>query len=54
MAPRVGLLRADAFDALGMPDSARAIVQDLAARFPESRAVQQRMNPMDQEGSLRP
>jgi uncharacterized membrane protein len=46
LAPRVGLLRADAFDALGMPDSARAIVQDLASRFPQTRAVQLRMDSM--------
>lgn len=46
LAPRVGLLRADAYDALGMPDSARAIVQDLVGRFPQSRALQQRMDSM--------
>jgi len=46
LAPRVGLLRADAYVALDMPDSARAIVQDLASRFPQSRAVQQRVDQM--------
>lgn len=46
LAPRVGLLRADAFQELGVPDSARAIVQDLATRFPQSRAVQQRVEQM--------
>ncbi|MGD8276624.1 MAG: hypothetical protein PVH00_01300 [Gemmatimonadota bacterium] len=46
LAPRVGLLRADAYEALGLPDSASAIVQDLATRFPQSRAVQQRMDQM--------
>ncbi len=46
IAPRMGLLRADAFEALGMADSARAVVQDLATRFPTSRAVQARAQAM--------
>lgn len=39
---RLGLLRVDALEALGMADSARAVLDDLATRFPESRAVRRR------------
>jgi uncharacterized membrane protein len=46
IAPRMGLLRADALEALGMTDSARVVVQDLANRFPTSRAVRARAEAM--------
>jgi uncharacterized membrane protein len=42
-APRFGLLRADAYLALGIADSARVVVLDLATRFPQDRTVQQRL-----------
>jgi uncharacterized membrane protein len=45
-APRFGLLRADAYLALGMADSARVVVLDLATRFPQDRTVQQRLETM--------
>ena len=40
---RVGLLRADAYAALGRGDSARLTLQALAERFPESPAVRARL-----------
>ncbi len=40
---RVGLLRADAYAALGLGDSARLTLQALAERFPESPAVRARL-----------
>ena len=42
---RVGLLRADAYAALGLADSARLTLQALAERFPESPAVRARLEP---------
>jgi len=39
---RVGLLRADAFVAAGMPDSARAILEVLGREFTNNRAVEER------------
>jgi len=42
---RVGLLRADAYAALGLSDSARLTLQALATRFPESPAVRARLEP---------
>lgn len=42
---RAGLLRADAYAALGLADSARLTIQAIAARFPESRAVRARLGP---------
>lgn len=42
---RVGLLRADAYAALGLSDSARLTIQALAQRFPESPAVRARLEP---------
>ena len=42
---RVGLLRADAYAALGLSDSARLTLQALAERFPESPAVRARLEP---------
>jgi uncharacterized membrane protein len=45
-APRFGLLRADAYLALGMADSARAVALDLATRFPQNPTVQQRLETM--------
>jgi hypothetical protein len=47
LATRFGLLRADAWDALGQADSARAVVQDLASRFPQNQAVRQRLERMN-------
>ena len=40
---RVGLLRADAFAAAGMPDSAKATLQAMAGEFSNNRAVEDRM-----------
>ena len=40
---RVGLLRADAFAAAGMPDSARIVLQAMAAEFANNRAIQDRL-----------
>lgn len=45
MVVRVGLLRADAYAALGLSDSARLTIQALARRFPESPAVRARLEP---------
>ena len=45
MVVRVGLLRADAYAALGLSDSARLTIQALAHRFPESPAVRARLEP---------
>ena len=42
---RVGLLRADAYAALGLSDSARLTLQALAERFPENAAVRARLVP---------
>ena len=42
---RVGLLRADAYVALGLSDSARLALQALAGRFPENPAVRARLAP---------
>jgi uncharacterized membrane protein len=39
---RVGLLRADAFVAAGMPDSAKATLEAMAREFPNNRAVEER------------
>jgi len=39
---RVGLLRADAFVAAGMPDSAKAILEVMARAFTNNRAVEER------------
>ena len=39
---RVGLLRADAFVAAGMPDSAKAILKVMARAFTNNRAVEER------------
>ena len=39
---RVGLLRADAFVAAGMPDSAKAILEVMAREFTNNRAVEER------------
>jgi uncharacterized membrane protein len=36
---RLGLLRAEAFGALGQPDSARAVLTALAAKFPNNQGV---------------
>jgi len=40
---RVGLLRADAFAAAGMSDSARIVLQAMAAEFANNRAIQDRL-----------
>lgn len=40
---RVGLLRADAFVAAGMPDSAKAVLQAMSQEFASNRAVEERM-----------
>lgn len=45
--PRAGLLRVDALEALAMADSARAVLQDLAERYPQSQAVRRRMEGSD-------
>jgi uncharacterized membrane protein len=39
---RVGILRADAFVAAGMPDSARIVLQSMAGEFAGNRAVEER------------
>ena len=39
MAPRHGLLKAQAYVALGFADSAKVLLTDLSARFPNNRAV---------------
>jgi uncharacterized membrane protein len=38
---RIGLLRSQALIAAGQPDSARAVLEDLARRYPESRMVKE-------------
>ena len=43
-AVRHGLLRVDAYQLAGNADSAQAVLQRLAQQFPNSRAVQQRLN----------
>lgn len=43
IAVRHGLLLVDAYTFAGRADSARAVLQRLAAQFPESRALQERM-----------
>ena len=40
---RVGLLRADAFVSVGMPDSARATLEAMSREFANNRAVEERM-----------
>ena len=40
---RVGMLRADAFVAAGMPDSARIVLQSMAGEFAGNRAVEDRL-----------
>jgi len=40
---RVGILRADAFVAAGMPDSARIVLQSMAGEFAGNRAVEDRL-----------
>jgi uncharacterized membrane protein len=40
---RVGILRADAFAAAAMPDSARAILQTLSTEFSNNRAIEDRL-----------
>jgi len=40
---RVGLLRADAFALVGMPDSAKAILQAMAQEFANNRAIEDRL-----------
>jgi uncharacterized membrane protein len=42
LAPRVGLLRVDAFEAAGQPDSARAVMTALQRDFPENARVKAR------------
>ena len=42
-AVRAGMLRADAYAALGLADSARLTIEALAARFPDNPAVRQRL-----------
>jgi uncharacterized membrane protein len=41
---RVGLLRADAFDALGQPDSTRAVLEALVAAFPTNTRLKDRLD----------
>jgi uncharacterized membrane protein len=43
---RLGLLRVDALEEMGMADSARVVVEDLATRYPESGAVRRRAEGM--------
>jgi hypothetical protein len=43
VAPRIGLIRVDALETLGMADSSRAVLDDLATRFPRSPSVRRRM-----------
>jgi len=43
IATRFGMIRVDALAALGMADSARAALEDLAARFPQSQTVRRRI-----------
>jgi len=45
MIVRQGLLVADAWTAMNETDSARAVVDDLARRYPENRRIQARLNP---------
>lgn len=40
---RVGILRADAFAIVGMPDSARAVLQVMSAEFANNRAIAERL-----------
>lgn len=40
LAPRKGLLTSQAYVAAGHPDSAKAVLTDIAQRFPDNRAVQ--------------
>ena len=40
---RLGILRADAFSAGGMPDSAKAVLQAMTGEFPNNRAVEERL-----------
>ncbi|HEX4628972.1 MAG TPA: hypothetical protein VH137_09300 [Gemmatimonadales bacterium] len=40
---RVGLLRADAFVAAGMPDSAKTLLQSMSGEFANNRAIAERM-----------
>jgi hypothetical protein len=44
LAPRAGLLRVDALEAMGNSDSARALLENLAREFPQSRSVQRRVS----------
>jgi hypothetical protein len=44
-AARAGLLRVDALEASGQPDSARLLLEQLKRDFPQSRMVQQRGAP---------
>lgn len=43
IAARLGLVRVDALETLGMADSARVALEDLATRFPQSSAVRRRV-----------
>jgi predicted Zn-dependent protease len=40
---RLGILRADAFAAAGMPDSAKAVLQAMTGAFPNNQAVEERL-----------
>jgi uncharacterized membrane protein len=44
IAYRVGSLRADIFEALDQPDSARAVLQTLLERFPNNRRLEDRLS----------
>lgn len=49
MAFRVGLVRADAYEAAGQPDAARAVIQGLMQRFPKDARLQARLKQMLQK-----
>jgi predicted Zn-dependent protease len=40
MALQVGMLRSDVYLAMGQPDSARTVLQQLIAQFPDNSMVQ--------------
>jgi uncharacterized membrane protein len=44
---RIGLLRSQALIAGGQPDSARAVLEDLARRYPESRMVKEALEKLN-------
>ena len=44
---RIGLLRSQALIAAGQPDSARAVLEDLARRYPESRTVKEALETLN-------